>query len=312
MFGSTWFITLVGWGVTKWLVEPRFSRADIAAQIAHANLPGLDGAARPARTNHERLTANEVRGLWWALLVALLGCAGVAWLILHHGAPLNGTYAKPPSGTRVPIWPDVIVPLLFVLFLLPGIAYGIAMRTIRNDRDVAKMMGEAMSSMGMYIVMAFFAAQFIEWFRESNLSLIIAVKGADAIASLNMPKSLTLAAMILMVATLNLLIASASAKWGLLAAVLVPMFMRLGFSPELTQAAYRVGDSATNPIAPLNPYVVVILVFMQKYLPKVGLGTLMALMLPYSIVLLIAWIVFLLAWIALDVPLGPGGAPLFM
>lgn len=308
MVVSTFMATLVGWGVTKWIVEPRFSKADIAEQIAHADLGDLVGESS---STSESLTSVEVKGLLWALVTIILSGGAVAALILIPGAPLNGEYAR-SNGSLAAVWPDVIVPLLFVLFLLPGIAYGIVTGSIRNDRDAAHMMGQSMASMGMYIVLAFFAAQFVEWFKHSNLGLLIALQGATLISEMNLPWWLMLIVLIAMVCLLNLFLGSASAKWALISPVFVPMFMALGFSPELTQATYRVGDSCTNAIAPLNPYLVVILVFMQRFFPKAGLGSLVALMLPYAMILLVAWTALLLIWVGLDIPLGPGREPLFI
>jgi len=307
MVASTFLVTLTGWGVTKWLVEPRFSAADVAEQIAHARLPGE--TARSARD--ERLAPQERRGLIAALLTVVVAGGLVALMILHPSGPLHGTYERLP-GRVAPVWPDAMVALLFVLILLPGIAYGLAAGTIRSDREAARMMGEAMAGMGTYIVLAFFAAQFVEWFRESNLGTLIALEGATQLRQLALPHTLMIAVFIAFVATMNLFMGSASAKWALLAPVFVPMFMAIGFAPELTQAAYRVGDSSTNPIAPLNPYVVVVLVFMQRYMPKAGIGSLVALMLPYCVVVLILWTSLLLLWVGFGVPLGPGMEPAFI
>lgn len=308
MVVSTFMATLVGWGVTKWIVEPRFSKQDIAEQISHANLGGMIGESGSAGADY--LTKPEIKGLLWALLTVVVAGAGAAALILIPGAPLHGEYPK--GNGMAAVWPDVIVPLLFVLFLLPGIAYGVATGSVRSDRDTARMMGESMASMGMYIVLAFFAAQFVEWFKHSNLGLLIALEGASIISKMNLPPWAMLIALIGLVALLNLFLGSASAKWALISPVFVPMFMALGFSPELTQATYRVGDSCTNSIAPLNPYLVVILVFMQRFMPRAGLGSLVALMLPYAMILLVAWTTLLLIWVGLDLPLGPGREPLFI
>lgn len=307
MIVSTFVITLTGWGVTKWMVQGRFSAADIRRQITAANLPqsGEGGA-------HERVTPQEARGLRAALILVLIVGGGLLALTLIPGAPLHGHYSKPPTGKTALVWPEVIVPMIFVLFLVPGLAYGVVTGSIRSDRDAARMMGESMAGMGMYIVLAFFAAQFVEWFRESNLGLLVALQGAMALKSLDLAAWQLIIAIIGLVAFLNLFLGSASAKWALISPVFVPMLMSLGFSPELTQAAYRVGDSCTNPIAPLNPYLVVILVFMQKYMPKAGLGSLVALMLPYTLTILVVWTGLLLIWIGLELPLGPGGAPMFI
>jgi aminobenzoyl-glutamate transport protein len=201
--------------------------------------------------------------------------------------------------------------LLLGVLLLWYATYGVATGIVRNDRDVARMMGEAMSSMGMYIVLAFFAAQFVEWFKWTNLGFLFAMEGAETIGR-DQPAWIIIVSFVGMVALLNLFIGSASSKWAMLAPVFVPMLMAVGLSPELTQVAYRVGDSCTNSIAPMNPYLVVILVFMQKWMPKAGLGSLVALMLPYAIVFLIVWTALLLAWVGLDLPLGPGREPLFI
>jgi aminobenzoyl-glutamate transport protein len=311
MLASTFVMTFVGWGVTKWFVEKRFTKADVDQQLAEANF----GAASPASAGAEGLTKEELKGLWAALVVTVLAGAGVMAMILIDGAPLHGTYPKPtaknPDNAAL-VWPEVIVPILFVMFLLPGIAYGIAAKVIRSDRDVARMMGASMSSMGMYIVLAFFAAQFVEWFKQSNIGLMLAIEGVSLLKQFDLSPWQLVVAIIALVAVLNLFLGSASAKWALISPVFVPLFMGLGISPELTQAAYRVGDSCTNSIAPLNPYLVVILVFMQKYMPKAGLGSLVALMLPYAIIFLIAWTALLLLWVGLDIPLGPGKEPLFI
>jgi aminobenzoyl-glutamate transport protein len=237
---------------------------------------------------------------------------GLGLMILLPGGPLHGTYAPVPGRPEVPVWADVIVPLLLVLFLVPGACYGIGAGTIRSDRDVAKLLGESMSSMGTYIVLAFFAGQFVAWFRESNLGTLLAVTGVGWLQGLGLGQMPLLVGVIALTAGLNLFLGSASAKWALLAPVFVPLMMGLGLAPELTQAAYRVGDSATNSIAPLNPYLVVILVYLRRYQPAGGLGSLVSLMLPYTIALMVIWPAFLLLWAWLGIPLGPGEPQLFI
>ena len=174
------------------------------------------------------------------------------------------------------------------------------------------MLTESMASMGGYVVLAFFCGQFVAWFGESGLGTILAINGIEILSGWNLPRELLVVAVILLTAMLNLFIGSASAKWFLLAPVFVPLFLGLGVSPELTQAAYRVGDSTTNIIAPLNPYLVIIIVFMRRYVPDAGIGSVLSLMLPYTIALLMMWPVLLLVWAALGVPLGPDNGPLFV
>jgi aminobenzoyl-glutamate transport protein len=172
-------------------------------------------------------------------------------------------------------------------------------------------MSKAMSGMGYYIVMAFFCAQFIYAFGQSNLGALIAIKGASSLKELALPMGITLIGIVFLTGLVNLLVGSASAKWALIGAVMVPMLMELGVSPDLTQAAYRVGDSSTNIITPLMPYFPLIVVFCQKYVKSTGIGTLIALMLPFSITLLVLWTAFLLGFWALDIPLGIGASYLF-
>ena len=204
------------------------------------------------------------------------------------------------------------MPILFVLFLIPGIAYGAAAGTLKNDRDVAKMLGDSMAMMGPYVVLAFFAGQFVAWFSESNLGFLLAIEGITFLQQFDLSSYQLVIAIIMMTAVLNLFLGSASAKWTLISPVVVPLFMGLGIAPELTQAAYRVGDSSTNIIAPLNPYLVVILVFMTQWKKDAGLGSLVSLMLPYSMAFFLVWMALLLAWMAFGLPLGPGEVPMFI
>jgi aminobenzoyl-glutamate transport protein len=188
------------------------------------------------------------------------------------------------------------------------VAYGVAAGTIKNDHDVMAGMTATMKSMASFIVLSFFAAQFISYFNWTNLGIITAVKGAETIAHLglqNMP-ILLMVALVLFAATVNILISSASAKWALLAPVFVPMFMLLGYTPELTQAAYRVGDSVMNVVTPLASNFPLVLMFAQRYEPKAGIGTMVALMLPYSLCFMVGWTLLLILWTYAGWPLGPG------
>ena len=204
-----------------------------------------------------------------------------------------------------------LVTFIFLYGLLPGIAYGVAAGTIKSDHDVMAGMNGTMKSMASFIVLSFFAAQFIAYFTWTNLGIITAVSGAELISHLGLQDLpiLLMIALVLFAATVNLLISSASAKWALLAPVFVPMFMLLGYTPALVQGAFRVGDSVTNIITPLMSYFPLILTFAHKYDPRAGIGTLIATMLPYSVAFTIAWTLLLVGWIALGLPMGPG-APL--
>jgi aminobenzoyl-glutamate transport protein len=287
MQASTLALTAVGWLVTARWVEPRL------AATAGATLPTAAGAA---------LDASERRGLRAASLAGGVLLALLAAAVWVPGAPLHGAAS---SGN--PRWVGAIVPLLFVMFFFPGLAYGFAARTLRSDRDAAKLLGDTMAAMGPYIVLAFFAAQFIEYFRWTGLGEMLAIAGGGLLTRADLPQPVLLASFLLVVMLTNLAIASMSAKYAFLAPVFVPMFMQVGISPELTQAAYRVGDSVTNCITPLNPYLVIALVLMQRYAPQSGLGTLVAMMLPYALSFGAIWTALLLAWVAIGIPLGPAG-----
>ncbi len=197
-----------------------------------------------------------------------------------------------------------IVPLIFLLFILPGIVFGYVAGTVEGHKDIIKGMSKTMSTMGYYIVLAFFAALFIAAFGQSNLGALLALKGAGALQALALPPQVTIIGIIILTAIVNLLIGSASAKWALLAPIFVPLLMTLGMSPELAQAAYRIGDSTTNIITPLMPYFPLVVVFAQRYVKNTGIGTLVSLMLPYTIGFFIVWIIFLLIYWALGIPLG--------
>ncbi|MEE2972240.1 MAG: AbgT family transporter [Planctomycetota bacterium] len=303
MIASTFLVTVVGWLVTVLVVEPRFDRATIARQIEAGR------AAAGAEGSEEG--GSEKGPLLAALASFVLVGAGLLALVLVPGAPLSGSIELRP-GVEMPVWAEAMVPMLFVLFLVPGVVFGIANGSVRGDRDAARMLAESMASMGGYVVLAFFCGQFVAWFSESGLGTILAIKGIEVLSGWNLPRELLVVAVILLTAGLNLFVGSASAKWFLLAPVFVPLFLGLGVSPELTQAAYRVGDSTTNIIAPLNPYLVIIIVFMRRYVPDAGIGSVLSLMLPYTIALLMMWPVLLLVWAALGVPLGPDNGPLFV
>ncbi len=213
----------------------------------------------------------------------------------------------PGLGDHFDRWVESIVPILFILFLLPGVVYGVAVGKLRAGKDVASMMVDSMSYMAPIIVLAFFAAQFIEYFKFSNLDRMLAYTGGEMLARSGLTPSLLMVAFVLVTMFFNLFVGSMSAKYAMFAPIFVPMFMLVGISPELTQAAYRIGDSTTNTITPLNAYLVIILVVMQKYAPKAGMGTLIAMMMPFSIVFTIVWLAMLLIWMQLGIPLGIDG-----
>ncbi len=187
-----------------------------------------------------------------------------------------------------------------------GVAYGVGAGTIRNDADVMKSMGKSMETLGLYLVLVFFASQFVAYFNWTNLGLILAVEGAEFLKASGLGPIPLMVAFIIISGFVNLFMGSASAKWAIMAPVFIPMFMLLGYSPEFVQAAYRIGDSTTNIIAPMMSYFALIVAFVQRYDKKAGIGTVIATMLPYTVVFLIIWIALLVIWMAFDLPVGPG------
>ncbi|MFM1770461.1 MAG: hypothetical protein RJA22_2990 [Verrucomicrobiota bacterium] len=291
MSASTLVILFVGWFLTERLIEPRLR-----------HLP-VDGAGDAGNDLH-RLTDAERRGFLGGLTAFLVLVVLLALAVLPAASPFrakDGTLSSHGSPLM-----ESIVPLIALFFLVPGILHGWLAGTVKSHRDVVQGMAKSMGTMGYYLVMAFCAAQFTYVFRESNVGALLALKGANLLQSLQFPGAVTLIGIILLTATVNLLIGSASAKWALLGPILVPMLMQLGFSPELTQAAYRIGDSSTNIITPLLPYFPLIVVYCQRHAKTTGMGTLISVMLPFSIAFLIAWTALLMVWWGLGLPLGLG------
>lgn len=249
------------------------------------------------------LSAAERKGLRAAGLALLAVIALTLFLAFGPGQTLQ----DPTNEINVftPLFNSAVA-LLFLAFLAMGLAYGAAAGTIRSDRDAVQLGAKSMGDMGLYIILAFAMAHFIALFNWSNLGILTAIGGGDLLARLDLPAPVLLLAMILFVAFLNLFIGSASAKWALLGPVLVPMLMLQGISPEASTLAYRMGDQATNIITPLMPYLPLVLVFAQRYIPEFGLGSLIATMLPYSVAILITSILMLGIWFMLGLPLGPG------
>jgi aminobenzoyl-glutamate transport protein len=292
---SSFLIIAVGWFLTDKVIEPRLR--DTVVDGDTAQMPTMDA-----------LDARESRGLWLALLAMLVGVVVLVLSALPAGSAWRAP-ADAASGagellvSAAPLMQSIVA-LIFVFFLIPGVVYGYVAGTVKGHRDIIAGMTKAMSGMGYYIVMAFFAAQFIYAFAQSNLGALVAIKGANWLQAMGFPMALTVIGIVLLSGFVNLMVGSASAKWALIGAIMVPMLMQLGVSPDFTQAAYRVGDSSTNIITPLMPYFPLIVVFCQRYVKASGIGTLLALMLPFSVALLVLWTGFLLLFWVTGIPLG--------
>ena len=296
------------WYVTDNVIEPRLGAWTGGAQ-AGADAEGTS----PDPTEHDGALAGK--GLRQAGLAALFVVALWLLMVFAPGTPLVDEAAcltdtgAPVADCSIhselrPLYQSLVA-AFFLLFLLTGWAYGRATGTINDHRDLVNMMAESMKDMGYYLVLAFAAAHFVAMFGWSNLGLISAVHGAAGIQSTGLPLPIVLGLMVIFAGLLNLFVGSASAKWALLAPILVPMLMLLGISPEGATAAYRVGDSATNIITPLMVYFPLILVFAQRWQKDFGLGSLTAMMLPYSVWLLISGTLLIVIWFYLGIPLGP-------
>jgi aminobenzoyl-glutamate transport protein len=252
------------------------------------------------------LTPQEKKGLSQAGIAALGIVALWTFLTIGPGTPLIDETAEAQAQLS-PLFRSLVAGF-FILFLAVGWAYGKAVGTIKDHRDLVKMMSEAMADLGYYLVLAFAAAHFVALFNWSNLGLIFAINGAELLNSAALPDSLLLAFILLFCAFVNLFVGSASAKWALLAPVIVPMLMLVGISPEMSTAAYRVGDGATNIVTPLMPYFPLILIFCQRWQKEFGIGSLAATMLPYSALLLLSGLILTILWVVIGLPLGPGAS----
>lgn len=290
MMVSTLLITLIGTYVTDRIVEPRLPAFDFHS-VEEVKDVGL----------------NEKRGMKWAGISVAVYVAIMFLLTFPEKALLR----NPATGSLLgsPFLGGIIF-FMMLLFLVPGLFYGIGAGVVKNDKDVIEMMNKGISGLASFMVLIFFAAQFTAFFNYSNLGIIISVSGANFLKSVGFIGLPLIVCFILLTAFINIFIAVDTAKWALMAPIFVPMFMRLGLSPELTQVSYRIGDSATNIIAPLMPFFVLTVAFFQKYDKNAGIGSVVATMLPYSLFFLVGWILLFVAWYLLGLPLGPG-VPLF-
>ncbi|MEL6429978.1 MAG: AbgT family transporter [Planctomycetota bacterium] len=297
---STFVITLAGWFTTSFFVERRLSRVspEEGGPLPAAEVEGGTHA----------IGADELRGLKWAAGTLVLVLGLVVTAIVVDGWALQG-FAPELLANNVEIdrWVRHIVPLLFFVVVVPSLVYGARVGKIKNDKDAARMMVESVRDMAPIIVLAFFAAQFIACFQHSGLDRMAALAGGQFLGKAELPSSGLVLAFIGVTMVFNLFVGSMSAKYAMFAPIFVPMLMLVGISPELTQAAYRIGDSVTNIITPLNAYLVILLVFMKDVNPKAGMGTLVSTMLPYTFVFTLVWCALILLWMQMGWDLGIDG-----
>ncbi|MBE4578120.1 aminobenzoyl-glutamate transporter [Vibrio navarrensis] len=294
MFVSTFVIAGLGAFVTEKIVEPKLGKYN--DEEASEDL---------SQDKMGSLTALEKKALKLAGLATLLVSALLAWTVVPADGILRsdaGTIAGSPFLKS-------IVAFIFVFFAVPGFVYGKVVGTMKSDRDVINAMSKSMSSMGMYIVLVFFAAQFVAFFKWTNFGQVFAVAGAEFLQEIGLTGPMLFFAFILMCGFINLMIGSASAQWAVTAPIFVPMLMLVGYAPEVIQAAYRIGDSTTNIITPMMSYFGLILAVATRYMKNLGIGTLIAVMLPYSLVFIVGWSLLFYVWVfVFGLPVGPGAA----
>lgn len=293
MIASTFVLIALATLVTEKIIAPRFGKYKGDAEL------DVDGS----------LKIDEKKGLRNAGISILIYIGIIIALSTIGEVPF---LADPETGgllsNKAPLMKGM-VPIIAFAFFIPGIIYGKSTGVIKKDKDVVKLMSGAMSDMGGYIILAFVASQFLQLFTNSNLGLILAVKGGEFLQKAGIEGPLLLIGFILLACFINLFIGSASAKWAILAPIFVPMFMMVGYNPALTQMAYRIGDCITNPLSPLFPYFPIILAFTRKYDKDAGMGTVIANMIPYSVAFLVVWTLLLIIFMIFNLPLGPGIYP---
>uniref|UniRef100_A0A486XUA6 Multidrug efflux pump component MtrF n=1 Tax=Rheinheimera sp. BAL341 TaxID=1708203 RepID=A0A486XUA6_9GAMM len=293
MIASTFVIAALGAFVTEKIVEPKLGKYDPSEASIDLGQQQLD-----------KLSAVEKTGLRWAGVAFL----AIAVLLALSVVPEWGPLRHPKTGLidGSPFLKGIVV-FIFISFAIPGYVYGRIVGSMKTDRDVINAMSKSISSMGLYIVLVFFAAQFVAFFGWSNLGSILAVKGATMLQTIGLTGPELFVFFIAMCALVNLSLGSASAQWAIFAPIFVPMLMIVGYSPEVIQAAYRIGDSVTNLITPMMSYFGLILAVAARYKKDLGIGTLIATMLPYTLVFFVGWVTLFYLWVfVFGLPVGPG------
>ncbi|MBU1578691.1 MAG: AbgT family transporter [Bacteroidetes bacterium] len=293
MAASVPFVGLAGTWVTEKILVPRLGAYKPDSSVTIEEQPAI--------------SRQEKKALGWSAFATAIFSVLIALTVIPADGLLRGE-VDPITGVRDlrPFY-DSLVPIMFIGFFIAGLVYGIVAKTIKTDKDVSDMTAKSMSTMGLYIVIAFVASQFVAYFNWSHLGSVLAVKGSEVLKAIGLTGGPLLVAFILVSSVVNLIMGSASAKWALLAPIFVPMLMLMGYSPETTQAAYRIGDSYSNVLTPLLPYFPLVIVFAQKYVKDVGIGTLISMMLPFAIAFALVRIPMLLLWIWAGLPLGVEG-----
>lgn len=292
---STLLVTVVVTLLTEKFVEPRLG--------AYHPSEGPETADEPPSGE---LSAEEKNGLRWAFW----GFLGTTAVVLALSLPPNALLRNPETGSLIEDSPllNSIIFLILVYFFVMGVCYGKGAGTVKGSMDVINPMVKTISGLSGLIFLLLVISQFIAYFNYSNLGTIAAVNMADALEAANLSTVWLILGLIAMTAVIDIFIGGVVPKWAIFAPVFVPLFIQLGISPDLAMAAYRVGDSPVNVATPLMPYFALIVIFAERYRRKVGVGSVISLMLPYTVVLLITWSALLVVWYLLGLPLGPGAS----
>lgn len=286
---STILLTIIGTVVTEKIIEPRLGKYEKDTQ----------------NFEYSQLTELENKGLFWSGIVVVIFVIALGFMIFPENAILKTLDPKTSTYTLNAFLNNGIVPIIMIFFLIPGIIYGVITKSIKNTKDIVKGMNKSMETMSVFLVIVFFASQFISYFNHSKLGFIISVKGAIFLRNIGFTGLPLIVTFVFLCAFINLFMASASAKWAIMAPIFIPMMYNLNISPAMTQLAYRIGDSSTNIIMPLMSYFPLIVAYMNKYDEDAGVGNLISLMLPYSLFFLIGWTIMLVLWYLTGLPIGP-------
>lgn len=288
MFASTIVLTIVGTLVNKFFVEKRLG-------AYHGEFEETTTEVSPV----------EYKGLRVAGIAFLVLAVILVGMCIPPNSPM-----RDQSGSLLGYGGGLIqgiVPIIMLVFFVPSVAYGFATGQFKNDKDLVKGLVNAVGSMSGYVTFCIVAAQMIAYFNKSCIGTYIAISGATFLSNIGLTGIPLIILFVLLCSLINILIASASAKWAFLAPVFVPMFMLLGYDPSFTQVLYRIGDSITNPITPMFAYFAMLVGLAQKYDKKAGIGSLMSSLLPYSLAFFVCWTLFIIVWVLFGIPLGPGG-----
>ena len=287
MIASCFVLTIVGTFVNDRIIEPRLGKftgreVDQARDATDLEKKGLRNA-----------------GIFSVIFIVLI----LIGLIPSNGI-LRGDDGSIINGPFV----TGLVPFLLAYFVLVGVIYGFTVGTFKKFEDIPRVMAESLTSLTGYIVLVFVISQFIAIFNYTNLAMVIAVNAATFLDNIGLTGVPLILAILLVTTFVNFFMTSGTAKWYIFAPIFVPMFMMLGLTPEFAQVVYRIADSCTNPITPIYPYLPMVIGMAAKYDKKFGMGNVISMMIPYSFGFLIIWTIFVIAWMFLNLPLGPGAA----